>query len=196
MSWSLCAESKDSSAVLQLLGAGLLLGLSLLIKESLLYLSVILVILMIWRFRRVALLEGIRYATLFALAQAAVVLPWTLRNYEVYDRFAPVAASLGQNCFKGIFGRYANIDFPDALIGEDEVGDAPPAVPDGEPLYARVYGRDHWIYRWFIHRPPQAVWGRARRKDRGPDARVVMNTVDQSKENVRKAIEYIRQYPQ
>ena len=194
VSWWLSEASKDSSAMPQLLGAGLLLGLSLLIKESLLYLSVVLVILMIWRYRRVAWGEGVRCATLFVLAQTAVVLPWTLRNYEVYDRFAPVAASLGQNCFKGIFGRYANIDFPDALLGADELGQAPPAEPDAEPLYARVYGRDHWIYRWFIHRPPQAVWGRTRRKD-SPDALVVMNTVDQSHANVRKAIEFIRQYP-
>ena len=87
----------------------------------------------------------------------------------MYGRVAPVAASLGENCFRGIFRRYQNFDYPAPLIGKDEVGlirtrtgrveamrNAPLADPDGEPFYARIYGREHWIYRWFIQRPAEA----------------------------------------
>ena len=101
------------------LAAGLLMGVSLLIKESMLYLSVILTALIVWRFRRSALMEGVRHAALFAMALAVVVLPWMLRNYEVYGRYVPVAASLGENCYQGIFRRYQNFDYPPPLVGKD-----------------------------------------------------------------------------
>jgi hypothetical protein len=51
-----------------------------------------------------------RQLRLFLLAtavSAAVVLPWTARNYIVFDRFIPVANSTGFNLFKG-FNPVAN----------------------------------------------------------------------------------------
>lgn len=212
VSWS-PAAANGGSATWRLLGAGLLMGVSLLIKESMLYLNIILVALIVWRYRRVSLMEGVRHAGLFALALAAVVFPWTLRNYEVYGRVAPVAASLGKNCYIGVFRHYRNFDYPVVLIGSDE-GEidtaaprvlrmsqtAPLADPDAEPFYVRIYGRDNWMYRWFIHRPPEAEWDRAAdypdQADRGPPgAKRVVNAVDQSRANVRRAMQYIREYP-
>lgn len=212
VSWSPGA-AKGGSAVWRVLGAGLLMGVSLLIKESMLYLSVILAALIVWRYRRVSLMEGVRHAGLFALGLAAVVCPWTLRNFEVYGRVAPVAASLGRNCYVGVFRQYRNFDYPVFLIGNDEVDidkaspealriseTAPLADPDGEPFYARIYGRDNWMYRWFIHRPPEAEWDRAadlpEQADRGrPGVKQIANTVDQSRANVRRAMNYIQEYP-
>ena len=196
------------------LAAGLLMGVSLLIKESMLYLSVILTALIVWRFRRNALMEGVRHAALFAMALAVVVLPWMLRNYEVYGRYVPVAASLGENCYQGIFRRYQNFDYPPPLVGKDEVGrvraspqrrgavrDAPLADLDGETFYPRIYGRGHWMFRWFIQRPREAEWDRAlagsNAENRArPGGRQIPNTVDQSKANVAKAIAFIKEYPQ
>lgn len=49
-------------------------------------------------------------ASLFLLASLVPVLPWTLRNAEVYGRFVPVGATLGENVFRGINARYTNFD--------------------------------------------------------------------------------------
>lgn len=198
VSWSSDAANEDSSAVPRLLGAGLLLGVSLLIKESMLYLSLIMAALIAWRLRRVSRLEMVRQSTMFALGVFIVILPWTLRNREVYGHAVPVAASLGENCYRGIFRRYQNFDYPVWLVGMDEIGatrasperravyrNAPLADPSGEPFYAHIYGRDHWIYRWFIDRPPETVWER----EKSP------NVIEQSKRNARKALEFIQTYP-
>lgn len=198
VSWSSDAESENSSAAPRLLGAGLLLGVSLLIKESMLYLSLIMAALIAWRLRRVSWLQMVRQSTMFALGVIVIILPWTLRNHGAYGH-AVVAASLGENCYRGIFRRYQNFDYPArGLIGMDETGrvrisperlevyrNAPLADPSGKPFYARIYGRDHWIYRWFIDRPPETVWER----EKSP------NVIEQSERNARKALEFIQTHP-
>jgi hypothetical protein len=59
------------------------------------------------------LFMGVLYITLWAVTKrsrdfvilvalsAAMVLPWTIRNYVVFDRVIPIAASVGYNLWKG-----------------------------------------------------------------------------------------------
>ena len=42
-----------------------------------------------------------RDAALLAVGMAAVVLPWTLRNYQVYERIVPIAPTSGMPAFGG-----------------------------------------------------------------------------------------------
>jgi hypothetical protein len=88
--------------------AGLLLAGSLYLKEAPLYLLPLLLLLVL--FCAGSLVEGLRRASLLALAVAVAVAPWTLRNLEVYDRFVPLASTLGENLHAGVNAKYKNYD--------------------------------------------------------------------------------------
>ncbi|MBU0640729.1 MAG: glycosyltransferase family 39 protein [Planctomycetes bacterium] len=164
LTWWTLAEG-DSGAG-RLLAAGLLLGVALLIKEVILYLVVALVLLVVWRHRRGSWARGVGHASLLLLSTAAVVVPWTLRNYEVYGRLAPVGASLGENCYQGILRPYAAFDYP-------------------QVDYAQLYGREHARYRWFVERPPGITAQRAG----------APNVVDRSAADVRQAQRVMVEHP-
>jgi hypothetical protein len=50
------------------------------------------------------------------LGALVVVLPWTLRNLEVYGRVVPSGSTLGENLWQGVNAQYINWDYggPDA----------------------------------------------------------------------------------
>jgi len=100
------SEGRRPNESLLLIVAGALFGLSLYLKEVHLYLAPVLAILLVLRAGR----DGLRRGSLFLLAVTVVVAPWTLRNYEVYGRFMPIGASLGENCFLGLNAPYKNFD--------------------------------------------------------------------------------------
>ncbi len=202
-------DTGSTGATLKLLLCGLLIGLSLLIKESMLYLPVLLCPMLLWASRRRPLAALSRCAVL-VLSIAAVLFPWSLRNYEVYGRWVPVAATLGENAYRGIFRRYQSFDYPavltvrhpgyaDYVSSKLTAASPPDRAPDEDAAEARdlepgegeldyyvwLYGTDHWIYRWFIGRPVESEWDRAE----------AMNVVDQSKANVQRGIEFARKYP-
>lgn len=88
LSWWTASERLETG-VRKLIAAGLLFGAALLIKEALLYLGCLLAVLIIWRHRSISWGAGVSHALLFLLSVVAVVLPWSLHNYEVYGRVAP-----------------------------------------------------------------------------------------------------------
>ena len=96
----------------RLAAAGILLGLSMLIKEIGLGWGVLVVLLIVYRDGRRRLGRGVSRAVLFGLSVSVVVFPWSLRNYEVYGRIVPVGATLGQNLYWGLNGFYFNADYP------------------------------------------------------------------------------------
>lgn len=179
----------------RLLVAGLLYGVSLLLKEVGLYLAGVFVLLIIWRHRRVSWIAGLRSASLFAGAVAVVILPWSMRNYEVYGRVVPVAATLGENCQKGVVQNYHNSDYrrllevePDApaaasapIGGDERVKSPAPVLRFGVP----DYDPDSIVYRWFIQRPQETEWSRS-------EAR---NIIDRSRENAQLAVDFAREFP-
>ena len=129
--WLRSARSAASGR--RLLAAGLLIGLSLLIKEVGLWWCVLLAVLILWRDWRWSAVSALARAALFLLSVIVVVLPWTLRNYEVYGRVAPVGATLGQNVFFGLNAFYVNFDYTPAH--NQELRRMPPwlIAPPGEP---------------------------------------------------------------
>lgn len=101
---------RGADAERRLLLAGLLMGASLLVKESALFLVPLLAVGLLlpqgagcWR-------SGARRSSLFVLACAAVLAPWTARNYEVYGHFAPSGISLGANVYNGLNAHSLNFD--------------------------------------------------------------------------------------
>jgi len=151
-----------------LIASGALFALALYIKEAPLYLSVLLVALL-FVFRRSAPLEALRQASLFALTMGVLILPWTLRNYEVYGRVIPMGTTLGENCFGGLNAPYKNFDltpFTRRYLGE--------------------IGPEDLSREWFIRADPESEWFRALE---------IMNTADRLAENRRRGIQYALDHP-
>lgn len=119
---------REPPSAVRLLVSGLLLGLSLTFKEVALYWCVILGGLIVWRGRH-ALSVAWTSAAIFLLAVTVVVLPFGLRNYEVYGRFAAVGSTLGQNVYFGINTPYFNFDYPPDQALEETWLTAPVAEP-------------------------------------------------------------------
>lgn len=77
---------------------GLLLGLCILVQPSLQFLPLIAAVFLIalQRERRTALAP----ALLVLIAAALVVAPWSLRNFQVFDRFVLVSTNGGENFYR------------------------------------------------------------------------------------------------
>jgi hypothetical protein len=148
-----------------LVAAGLLLGLSLLIKEVGLWWCVGLALLILARDFRRFLLTAASRAVLFALAVTTVILPWTLRNHEVYGRWTPVGATLGQNLYWGLNGTYLNFDYTPTELSQ----------------LATINPR---VYRWLLASPPPS-WQRS----------TAPNVIDRSADDVGRGLRFAAQHP-
>jgi len=77
-------------------GAGLLWGLSVLTRETVLYFVPFAALWLAWRRP-----GGSRRAALFVCASLVVVLPWTVRNWRVFGAFVPVSTAGALNLWQG-----------------------------------------------------------------------------------------------
>ena len=98
----------DHRATRRIILAGLCLAGSLYLKESPQFLVLVLAALMV-PFAG-GLTEGLRRASLLLLVVTACVLPWGMRNLNVYGKFIPLGTSLGENAFQGLNEDYRNYD--------------------------------------------------------------------------------------
>ncbi|MEJ2084918.1 MAG: hypothetical protein P8Y44_04470 [Acidobacteriota bacterium] len=118
-----------------MVAAALLLSLATLVKEVALGVLPLALILIVARTRNCRPAMRLGLVALFALSCSVVLTPWTLRNYEVYDRFVPAGATLGKNMYMGLNDDYRNLDYPRRMQAEIRranagvlavrVGDAP-----------------------------------------------------------------------
>ncbi len=152
-----------------LLAAGLLFGLALLTKEVALHLGALLAVGLALSARGDGALEALRRSSLFVLAAAAVVAPWTARNHELYGRVVPVGISLGENVYHGLNARYVNFDL--APLARS------PRVT--EPLEASSRAA-------FARTDPAGLW---------PRAEDLPNTADRSAEHTRRGLAWVREHP-
>jgi 4-amino-4-deoxy-L-arabinose transferase-like glycosyltransferase len=95
-------EGRRPRAWLGALGTGAAAGAAVLVRPS--WLLFVPAMLLAWvaaggRGRR---LEALRLATLAALAAAAVLAPWWIRNARVYGRFVPTALWTGASLYDGL----------------------------------------------------------------------------------------------
>jgi 4-amino-4-deoxy-L-arabinose transferase-like glycosyltransferase len=96
--WALerLVASDAHGSTLAALAAGALWGLAVLTRETVLYFLPLAALWLAWR--RVG---GVRRATVFFATALVVVLPWTLRNYLVFDAFVPVSTAGALNLWQG-----------------------------------------------------------------------------------------------
>lgn len=88
------ADARGSARVAA--AAGLLWGLAVLTRETVLYFVPLAAMWLLWRRA-----GGLARASLFVAASLVVVLPWTLRNYLVFDAFVPVSTAGALNLWQG-----------------------------------------------------------------------------------------------
>jgi hypothetical protein len=95
------ASSRHPQTPRRAIVTGTVLGVAVLARTEDLVLGFAILLGSFWWHRRPSL------AAISTLAALAVVTPWTIRNYVVFDRIIPVANSFGYNLFKG-FNPQAN----------------------------------------------------------------------------------------
>jgi len=162
---------EDPRMDLALIGAGLSMSAALYLKEAPLYLCGALALLLIPF--AASKLEGVRRAGLFLLVVLCAVLPWSLRNLEVYGHTVPLGASLGENAFNGLNADHRNFD----LIPIDVA-----RAKNKQGLLKNQYRP------WFVEADLDSRWSRA-------EAPEFINTVERSVENKRLGLAYAREHP-
>jgi 4-amino-4-deoxy-L-arabinose transferase-like glycosyltransferase len=130
--------------------AGLLWGLAILTRETILYLTPLAAAWLLWRSPRPA---GGTRAAAFALCAALTVAPWTIRNWIAFRAFVPVATSGGLALFQG-----------NAPLTRQEVYDRYEAVHGriDQYRYARAEG-------WKAIRDRQPAWALEKLRDQMPN---------------------------
>ena len=149
--------------------AGVLMAGVLYLKDAPLFLVPLLALGIFWLARGQGALEALRRASLFLGTLGCCLLPWTLRNYEVYGRFIPVGSSLGENAFVGLNESYKNFDL--TAYERNLVDEAPPSEA------ARP---------WFVESQAGSDWRRAEE---------ILNTADRMSANTRRGLDYAREHP-
>jgi hypothetical protein len=172
-------EREEQARNVRLLVAAGLFAAALYLKEVALYLLPFLALLLCWadpgrrRFhaalRPAAFVPGFQRASLFVLAVAVLVLPWTLRNYEVYGRLAWLGVSLGENAYHGLNEHYTNFDLK--ILGRQADAQTPP---------------EQLVRPWFVRAEPGSGWERADE---------ILNTIDRVRENARRGFDYAAAHP-
>jgi len=144
----LAADARGSARTAA--AAGLLWGLAVLTRETILYLTPLGAAWLVWRAPRGA---GGRRAAAFTLCAALAVAPWTVRNWIAFRAFVPVATSGGLALFQG-----------NAPLTRQEVYDRYEAVHGRIEQYrfARAEG-------WKAIRDRQPAWALEKLRDQMPN---------------------------
>ena len=155
----------------KLLAAGLLMALALYLKEAPILLVPVFAVALCMLLARAAPAERWRAPSLFFLTVAVAVLPWTLRNAEVYGRFVPVGSSLGENAYRGLNAHYNNFDLSLAASALRRAGELEGSLGRG----------------WFTAPGDAQPWQRPLE---------VMNTADRQREGVRRGVVFAARHPE
>lgn len=151
---------------LRLVSVGVLLGLAILTKEAALPLPLLFGLLLISSRSRGPLSWRTIQTAVLVLSTVVVVLPWTLRNAEVYGRWVVGGATLGRNMLWGVHAKYVNFDYT-------------------HPGMAAILASQGPFRRWLIEPPPGSGWQQSQSA----------NLIDRSDENVERGIGFARSHP-
>jgi len=151
----LSAADRDESATTASV-AGVLFGLAILTRETVLYFVPLAGLWLAWRRPRAWL-----RAAVFVLGATVVVVPWTVRNWIVFDAFVPVSTAGGLNLWQGntresrpqvyqqyhaVSGKIAQYQFARRKGIE--------AVRERQPLWILEKLRDEMPEFWAAHAQP------------------------------------------
>lgn len=88
----------DRATLLIALASGLLLGLIALTRTNAVLLAPLLAI---WFLFRRSLWQTTARLAIVALVSALIITPWTIRNFDVFGEFVPIALNGGENLYQG-----------------------------------------------------------------------------------------------
>lgn len=91
---------------IRIVAIGVLLSLALLIKEVVLPLGVLVVLALLLERRQGPPARRLLRGAVIVLTAAAVILPWSMRNYRIYGRPVLSGSTLGINLFWGLNSSY------------------------------------------------------------------------------------------
>jgi dolichyl-phosphate-mannose-protein mannosyltransferase len=138
------------------LASGLLWGLTILTRETVLYFLPFAALWLAWRRA-----GGARRAAVLLVAATLVVVPWTIRNWLVFDAFVPVSTSGALNLWQGntrltreqvyeeywaVHGRIAKYEYARRKAAE--------AILERQPLWIFEKLRDEMPAFWAAHGQP------------------------------------------
>jgi 4-amino-4-deoxy-L-arabinose transferase-like glycosyltransferase len=150
----LAADAAEGSGTA--LASGLLWGLAILTRETVLYFLPFAALWLAWRRP-----GGAKRAAALLATAALVVVPWTLRNWVVFDAFVPVSTSGALNLWQGntrlnreqvyeeywaVHGRIAKYQFARKKAAE--------AILERQPLWIFEKLRDEMPAFWAAHGQP------------------------------------------
>jgi 4-amino-4-deoxy-L-arabinose transferase-like glycosyltransferase len=151
----LLAADREGGAKAAVL-SGLLWGLAILARETVLYFLPLAALWLAWRRA-----WGARRAGMLLAASALVVLPWTLRNWLVFDAFVPVSTSGALNLWQGNtrLSRQEVYEEYWAVRGRIEKYEharrrAIEAILERQPLWIVEKLRDEMPAFWAVHGQP------------------------------------------
>jgi 4-amino-4-deoxy-L-arabinose transferase-like glycosyltransferase len=144
------------SSIRAALASGVLWGLAILTRETVLYFLPFAALWLAWRRG-----GGGRRAAMLLVASALFVLPWTVRNWLVFDAFVPVSTSGALNLWQGntrlsrqqvyeeywaVHGRIAKYELARRRAAE--------AILERQPLWVLEKLRDEMPAFWAAHGQP------------------------------------------
>ena len=88
----------NRKTIFLMIAAGVVLGLSLLARPQLPFFAILVAL---WFLFRHSLWQSLLRLIPVAMIGAITLLPWIIRNYEVYDKFVPLAQNGGSNLWQG-----------------------------------------------------------------------------------------------
>ena len=163
---TMCGRAMDAFDGVRAVWLGISFGLAMYLKESTLPIALAVVVGLTFARRRGPWLPRMVSTALVLATMAAVVLPWSLRNQEVYGHWGLTGETLGQNLYWGVNEHYQTRDYP----GTD---------------FASLYDEDDFVYRAFLAAPEGSGWQRSEKA----------NVFDRSKENRERAWEFTCEHP-
>ena len=133
--------------------AGVLLGLTALTRETVLYFAPLAALWLAWRPSR----PGARLrAAAFLAAAVLTVAPWTLRNWIVFRTFIPVSTSAGLNLWQGNVAQTREEVYDQYFSVDGRIDQYRYATHKGiEAILAR---QPWWIFEKFVAEMPH-FWG-------------------------------------
>jgi 4-amino-4-deoxy-L-arabinose transferase-like glycosyltransferase len=144
----------DRGTLLLALLTGVVLGLSLLTRALLPLLAVLGAL---WFLFRLSFWETVRRLLPVALVGLLVVVPWIVRNFQIYDAFVPTALNFGDNFYQG----NSIYTIPYFRAGYDVQWVPPPEGPASEDwlIRARNLYNAGWEYlRTYPEQIPDLLW--------------------------------------
>ncbi|MCQ1531176.1 ArnT family glycosyltransferase [Lutispora saccharofermentans] len=148
----------EERSPLYYIAGGLVWGLACLIRPTVAAYPA--VILIMWIIKKYKISDMVKFTIITTFVFAAVMSPWWIRNYKVYNRFIPLTLSSGNPFLQGTYINYdQKTDYTPYEVGKTAIETDENELKTG--IYRlKVYGRKHpikYLY-WYTVGKTWELW--------------------------------------